>query len=208
MFLDRGYNCSLNNTIIYFMITSKKELKLYILQDRIMNKYNRTGVKGKILDLIAPNIIIKFLTMLRYAEYYSNIGSMRKYLYAIRLRSLSQRLGFYIPINTCGPGLSLPHYGTIIINKNACIGKNCRIHACVNIGASAGEQTCPRIGDNVYIGPSAVIFGDIRIANNVTIGANATVNRSCDEEYVVLAGSPAKVVKTESRNWIEFNKLK
>lgn len=77
--------------------------------------------------------------MLRYAEYYSNIGSMRKYLYAIRLRSLSQRLGFYIPINTCGPGLSLPHYGTIIINKNACIGKNCRIHACVNIGASAGE---------------------------------------------------------------------
>ena len=96
------------------MITSKKELKLYILQDRIMNKYNRTGVKGKILDLIAPNIIIKFLTMLRYAEYYSNIGSMRKYLYAIRLRSLSQRLGFYIPINTCGPGLSLPHYGTII----------------------------------------------------------------------------------------------
>ena len=130
MFLDRGCNCSLNNTIIYFMITSKKELKLYILQDRIMNKYNRTGVKGKILDLIAPNIIIKFLTMLRYAEYYSNIGSMRKYLYAIRLRSLSQRLGFYIPINTCGPGLSLPHYGTIIINKilkrygnkgNACV---------------------------------------------------------------------------------------
>ena len=49
------------------MITSKKELKLYILQDRIMNKYNRTGVKGKILDLIAPNIIIKFLTILNSA---------------------------------------------------------------------------------------------------------------------------------------------
>lgn len=58
------------------------------------------------------------------------------------------------------------------------------------------------------LGLVQLFFGDIRIANNVTIGANATVNRSCDEEYVVLAGSPAKVVKTESRNWIEFNKLK
>jgi len=51
------------------------------------------------------------------------------------------------------------------------------------------------------------LFGDISLANNVTIGANATVNRSCEKERVVLAGTPAVIVKENAKNWIEFNQV-
>lgn len=97
--------------------------------------------------------------------------------------------------------MSIAHYGTIVVSPKAKIGKFCRIHACTNIGASAGKTSAPNIGDNVYIGPGAIIFGDISIANNVTIGANATVNKSCSAENVVLAGTPAKIVKDNYTIW-------
>ena len=133
---------------------------------------------------------------------------MLKWLWAkYKFKKLSIKLGFSIPINVFGPGLSIAHYGSIVINPNAKIGANCRLHVGVNIGASGGGTEAPIIGDNVYIGPGAILFGDIKIANNVTIGANATVNKSCDIEHCVLAGTPAKVVKENNPNWIEFNNV-
>lgn len=114
------------------------------------------------------------------------------------------KLGYSIPLNIFGPGLSLPHTGTIVVNGRAKIGAHCRLHVCVNIGASGGSTEAPQLGDNVYIGPGAILFGNITIANNVTIGANATVNRSCDQENVIIAGSPASIVKENYPNWTEL----
>lgn len=79
------------------------------------------------------------------------------------------------------------------------IGKNCRIHVGTNIGMHKGEA--PIIGDNVYIGPGAIIFGDVRIANNVSIGANSTINKSVLEENVVVAGSQSTIVKNNANPW-------
>ena len=116
-----------------------------------------------------------------------------------KFRKISVKLGFSIPINVFGPGLSLPHRGNIIVNPQTRIGENCRIHVGVNIGAH--HDKAPLIGNNVYIGPGAIIFGDIEIADNVSIGANATVNKSFNEPNVVIAGTPAKVVKTDVESW-------
>ena len=132
-------------------------------------------------------------------------GIFFKAYYNLKLRISARKLGYYIGINSCGPGFSLPHYGTIIISAEAKLGKNCRVHVCENIGRSGGGKKAPQIGDNVYIGPSCVLFGDIKIANNVTIGANATVNKSIEQEHVVIAGTPAKIVKTNYPSWVEFN---
>jgi serine O-acetyltransferase len=52
----------------------------------------------------------------------------------------------------------------------------------------------PKIGDHVYIGPGAKVFGDIEIADDVQIGANAVVNKSCMENGAVLVGVPAKII--------------
>lgn len=105
------------------------------------------------------------------------------------------QLGFSIGPNIFGPGLSIPHYGNIVINPNVRIGNNCRIHVGVNIGASGGKTSVPRIGDDVYIGPGAILFGDIKIGNNVMIGANSTVTKSFEEDNIVIAGSPAQIIK-------------
>lgn len=88
-------------------------------------------------------------------------------------------LGYTIPLNVFGPGLSIAHRGTIVVSRWARIGENCRIHACVNIRTAAGyADKAPWTGDSVYIGPGAKIFGDIRIGDGVAIGVNAVVNAS------------------------------
>lgn len=189
------------------MIKTKEDLKYYLQQDKAVNKSS----KNKIKELLFPSPTLHFLRTLRYLEYYENTSTFKSKIlrlyYKLKLHKISIKLGFTIPINVFGPGLSLPHYGTIIVNPRARIGANCRLHACVNIGASAGSKLAPTIGDNVYIGPGAILFGNINIASNVTIGANSTVNKDCSEEYCVLAGSPAKIVKTGMPNWLEFNKV-
>lgn len=131
-----------------------------------------------------------------------------RYLAKNRLKRISVKLGFSIPLNVFGPGLSIAHYGTVVVNPNCRIGSFCRIHANTNLGASAGHKEAPHLGDRCYIEPGAILFGNIAITSDTTIGANATVNRSCDKEHVVLAGTPAKIVKDHMPNWLEFNQVK
>ena len=116
------------------------------------------------------------------------------YYMEYRFRRTSLKLGFSIPKNVFGPGLAIVHYGTITVNDGARVGKNCRLHACTNIGASKGKSEAPQIGNNVYIGPGVCIFGDIRIGNGIAIGANSTVNKSFTEDHIMIAGSPAKKI--------------
>ena len=144
--------------------------------------------------------IWKFQKALRKVEYYINCknnGLNKIYIYYLRykLKNISIKLGLTIPPNVFGPGLAIVHYGTIVINSAVRIGENCRIHACVNIGASGGSVEAPQIGNNVYIAPGAKIYGNIKIANNIAIGANATVGKSFEEDSILIAGNPAKKIK-------------
>lgn len=183
------------------MIQTKTDYYNYLKQDEIANGFKSSGFLQSIINIITPNPIKIFLKRLRKAEYYkntkSNIFSKTYYFYLrFLLKKSSIKLGFTIPENVFGPGLALVHYGTIVINSNSKVGKNCRMHAGVNIGASGGEKGAPLIGDNVYIAPGAKIYGNISIPNNTAIGANAVVNKSFQEENTVIAGIPAKVVGT------------
>ena len=56
-----------------------------------------------------------------------------------------------------------------------------------------GKQFVPIIGDRVYIGPGAKLFGKIRIGNDVAIGANAVVTKDVPDNAVVV-GVPAKII--------------
>lgn len=166
-------------------------------------------------NLFFPNEILSYEICLRKLEYYENVGCKHSLFgkllwayYKIKHRRKGLKLGFSIAPNCFGPGLSIAHYGNIVVNSNARIGANCRLHSGVNIGASAGSKEAPHLGDNIYIGPGAILFGQITLADNITIGANATVNKSCEEQNVVLAGSPATVVKRNIDNWLTFNQVK
>ena len=108
-------------------------------------------------------------------------------------------MGFLIPPNVFGPGLSIPHYGTLLVNSGVQIGANCRIHNLVGIATKAGSLKKPaKIGNNVYIGVGVVIIGDVEIADNIVIGANAVVNKSFLEPGITIAGVPARKISDKS----------
>lgn len=112
---------------------------------------------------------------------------------AFKLYRLGVILGFDIPINVIESGLCIHHFGSIIINKNAKIGKNVVLQQGIVIGAAGfGSAYSPTIGDNVQVGAGAKLIGDIIIPNNAIIGANSVVINSFDEEGIILAGVPAK----------------
>jgi serine O-acetyltransferase len=181
------------------MIVNKTDYLKYLEQDAKALKIDNKGLFNKSKHLFSPNLIWKFEKQLRKVEYYQNcknsgISKIYYYYLKYRFKKISVKLGFSIPPNVFGPGLAIAHYGTIVVNGNSKVGANCRMHACVNIGASGGQNEAPQLGDNVYIAPGAKIYGNITIANNTAIGANAVVNQSFEKENTVVAGIPAKVI--------------
>jgi serine O-acetyltransferase len=179
------------------MIQSKEEYTFYLEADR-----TALGI-----DHIRPRLfqdeVWKFERLLRTTEYIENCENdqfHKIYLYYLRFRlhRLSLKLGFSIPRNVFGPGLSIAHYGPIIVNGGAKVGSNCRIHHCVTIGTKAGtDRSAPKIGNNVYIGPGAVIVNSIQIANDIAIGANSYVGKSFEESGITVAGIPARKVSSK-----------
>lgn len=190
------------------MIKSKNDYREYLKYDRIALGYDPVPTfKQRIKQFIWPDKTLQFEMALRKYEYYKNcrsksiIGLLKYIIARWEYRKVSLQLNFTIHPNTIDYGLSLPHYGTIVINPNVRIGKFCRMHVGVNIGASGGAKKVPHIGDNVYIGPGAILFGDISIADNISVGANSTVTKSFTQPNVTIAGSPAKVIKENSPSW-------
>lgn len=45
------------------------------------------------------------------------------------------------------------------------------------------------------MGFGSVVIGNVRIANNVTVGANAVITKSFEEDGSVIVGVPGKIKK-------------
>lgn len=174
----------------------------YILSTILLVCFFLGGGKQLIVNIIKewlfPDYKKRFIKQLRKTEYINNccksfVGKIRKLMAYRKLQQIERLCGYEIPLNVFGPGLSVPHFGTIVVNGSARIGANCRIHVGVNIGTAKDfGSACPKIGDNVYIGPGAKLFGDIVIADGCVIGANAVVCKSCFNFGKKLIGVPAK----------------
>lgn len=131
---------------------------------------------------VVTHRIAVFMRLLRICEHYRGKrggGRILYYVHRYRFERLSEALGFDIPLGTFGPGLSIAHRGTIVVNGDARIGSNCRIHPGVTIGAIRGLT--PTIGNNVFIGPSVGIYGAVTIGDDAVLGPNSLVNFSVDK---------------------------
>lgn len=173
---------------------TKQELREYLAAD----KRALCVPEGKRRPGLLNDDIWKFEIFLRKREYYADqTGALCKLpmlYYTLRWYRLGVRLGYSIPIHVFGPGLSIAHRGTIVVNGNARVGAYCRVQEGVTIGTTGGSDKAPRLGDYVFLGSGAKVIGDIDIAGGVAVGANAVVVKSCEEENVSLAGVPAKIV--------------
>lgn len=153
--------------------------------------------------LIRPEgyYIRRYLKLLRQEE--AAGSSPVKYWYKARKNRLGAKLGFIISAGCFGDGLKIEHYGSVIVNPKARIGKNCTIHGNCCIGSKGGyPDDSPVIGDNVDIGQFAQILGGIRIADNVKIGAGAVVVKDVLTPGVTVVGVPANMVYLSKRDGI------
>lgn len=180
------------------MIKTKKDLKYYLEQDRL--NLRRLAKKPAWND-----DIWKYEIVLRYHEYYYN-KEKKNIFDRLRLRhytrlhhKLTMKYTTSIPVNVCGPGLSIAHFGCLYINSKAHVGKNLRIQSGVTVGGTAKfPNDLAQIGDNVYIGSGAKVIGPVKIADDVAIGANAVVTKDILEPGTTWAGIPAKKVSDNS----------
>lgn len=137
--------------------------------------------------------------------FYKAVNINRKYRKYKEEKNIIMMLFYGIKANRMAVKYNLELYGkfgdnlriwhsNIVINGNAKIGDNVQLHGNNCIGEKK-DGKAPIIGNNVEIGYGANIIGDIKIANNIIIGANSLVNKSFEEEGVVIAGCPAQIIK-------------
>jgi serine O-acetyltransferase len=132
-------------------------------------------------------------------------GPVSRLLGRLWLRRQRLRLGINIPATTrVGPGLLIGHPGGIVVNAATVLGRDCNVSHNVTIGVSRGKRSgVPRIGDRVYFGPGAVVFGDITIGNDVAIGANAVVTTDVPDGMTAV-GSPCRIIGGGSGDYIRL----
>lgn len=157
----------------------------------------------RVFPITETDILRKHQVILRKTEYYVN---NRRYIlskiYKIRLFRLQNKYSIHIPLNTCGKGLKIMHVGPILLNRKVTVGQDYSIH--INTALVAGGTTgdVPTLGNGIVIGIGAVVLGGVYIANNVAIGANATVTKDVNEENIAIAGVPAhKISDNGSLKW-------
>jgi serine O-acetyltransferase len=159
-------------------------------------RYGRlSGVKGLIKGWFIPGF--------RYTYLYRKIVKHKKFtlqgIYYRILRRLFAYKEFIIsPDAQIGEGFYLYHRGTVYIGPVK-IGKNLCVSHNVTIGRAYknGQIGRPTLGDNVWIGPGAVVVGKINIGNNVFIAPNSVVNIDVPDNAMV-AGNPARYIIKEN----------
>ncbi len=155
-------------------------------------------VRPKFYKILNPSI--RCTIAFRKAAYYSKSNNKIKFLFArIHYLYLSQKFHFSIPYTTkIGPGFTVGHTGSVIINEDAILGRNINIATGAVIGATSGENAgVPTISDSVWIGSNSIIVGDITIGEDVLIAPGAYVNFDVPSHSVVL-GNPGTIHPKES----------
>lgn len=178
------------------MITDKDSLAFYLAADRFALGKTRKHPR------LFSDEIWKFQILLRKCEFYKNTRnnhSLPALCARYRFHRLSVKLGFDIPMNVIGPGMKINHRGTLVINGNSHIGKWCDMHPGVCVGDNPvlggnGETitNVPTIGDFVFLGPGAKLFGKIVVGDGVMVSANAVVNNDVEKDMIVY-GNPMVV---------------
>lgn len=103
-----------------------------------------------------------------------------------------------------GKGTYVSPFSTIIATREITIGEMCAIGWRAEILDSSfhatGENTkatAVHIGDHVWIGAGAIILPGVEIPGGCIVAAGSIVTKSVSESNVLLAGSPARIVKRD-----------
>lgn len=188
------------------LINSRAELKsILAYEKKIYQNFMGGGKYQAVLRCLKQHpdyYTWKYVKQLRKTGYYyanrkKNVFYAIAYFWNCRKKNtLGRKLGIEMHEGLCGKGLTIYHTQGIVISGMAQIGEDFVLHGnnCVgNDGITLDK--CPTIGNHVRLGVGAKVIGDVHIGNNVTVAAGAVVIDSFEEDNIVLAGIPARIVK-------------
>jgi serine O-acetyltransferase len=184
-------------------INNKEQLKDFLKYEQQL--YGRKSSRIPLICVGERSYLWKHNILLRRTEYYANTGhKLLGLLYRVWLSRYQCKHQIHIPINTFDRGLKIMHLGPVLVNGNVKGGKDVTLHINTSIVSGGTENGAPVLEDGVVVGVGAVILGDVHLAKNIAVGANAVVNKSFDEENIAIAGVPAKKISNNGR--LEWNK--
>ena len=169
------------------MIDTKRKLNEVLFAEAKL--YHKKWYFDLPIRMTEQQVLYQHAKYLRKAEYAMNTHSLTRHWHLLKLLRIQTRYGISIPLNVVGEGFEIVHLGSVIINGKARIGKNCRVHPGVCIGAN--HDKAPVIGAPVYVGPGAIVGGDLVGADGVERGARAGGAESWWTEGATLVGVPA-----------------
>ena len=104
------------------------------------------------------------------------------------------------PGATIGNGLFIDHGMGVVIGETSVIGDNVTLFQGVTLGGTGGERgkRHPTLGNDIVVGTGAKILGNVKIGDNVQIGANAVVIKDVPPNSTVV-GVPGRIVKKEGK---------
>ena len=183
------------------------DLQFYIMTDSMMNRgYFRRGIREKIKGLFVRDYIMAYLIAMRKIFFYSKrkgyIWRLMTIFNRYKFRRLGIKLGFSIPVDVFGYGLTIPHYGTIVVGEGNKIGNYCVLHTSTCI--TAGRKI---IGDAFYLSTGAKVINSIELGDGVTIGANSVVNKSYEEDNCLIIGIPGYIKRSQKKWYINDGEL-
>ena len=141
------------------------------------------------------SVLLRFYAYARAARW-CRFGTRQ--LTVLALHRYAIRFGIDISRDArIGSGFYIGHFGGIVVNEEVIIGDNCNLSHGVTLGrVNRGDKAgCPTLGNNVYIGPGAIIIGRIHVGDRAAIGANAVVLEDVPSG-VAVGGVPARVIST------------
>jgi serine O-acetyltransferase len=123
-------------------------------------------------------------------------------------RIISQISRFFTGIEihpgaTIGRRFFIDHGMGVVIGETAEIGDDVLLYQGVTLGGTGNEKgkRHPTLGDHVVVGTGAKVLGNIRIGNNVKIGAGSVVVHPVPDNSTVV-GIPGRVVRLRDENGV------
>lgn len=192
------------------IIKSRKELREVLNYERERWRKSRIKselgwIKANIMLYVHPGCPYTFMYCLRCEEYYQTqkgLGRFVLLLLKYRHRQLSNKTGIELFPGCAEIGVKF-HHGKSVVSKDARIGRDTIILSDTTLGGVGGKRNngAPTIGERCFVSSGVRIIGNITIANNVVIGANAVVVKDISEPGITVAGIPARKISDKGAEY-------
>jgi len=130
-----------------------------------------------------------------YRKFQVNQGNIWGAFYRRRLERFAHKTGIdFLGNPNFGKGLTIGHWGRIVVNGNAKFGDQIMLTHGVTIGRDirSKREGTPTFGNCICIRTNSTVVGNINIGDDVLIAPNTFVNFDVPSHSVVI-GNPAHI---------------